>query len=255
MNSALYAGIVIHQRLRPKRHRLKYRLAQGLFDLDELDEVAGRLSFLSRNRFNLFTFRDRDFGDGSDTPLRDQIEAHLREAGLEPDGGPIRLLAMPRVLGHIFNPIAIWFCHRRDGSLLAIVYEVTNTLKQRHSYLIPVTGADGEGAIRQSCAKTLYVSPFMDMDMAYDFAIRPPGETVQIVVNGRDADGPLISASFAGERRDLTDRALLRLFFTFPLLTLKTVAGIHWEALKLWVKGVRIRRAPAPPAAKVTLGR
>jgi DUF1365 family protein len=254
MNSALYAGTVVHQRLRPKRHRLKYRLAQGLFDLDELDGVAGKLRFLSRNRFNLFAFHDRDFGDGSGTPLRGQIEAHLRAASLAPDGGPIRLLAMPRVLGHIFNPIAIWFCHRRDGSLLAIVYEVTNTLKQRHSYLIPVTdGADG--TIRQSCAKTLYVSPFMDMDMAYDFAIRPPGEKVQIVVNGRDREGPLISASFAGKRRALTDGALLRVFFTIPLVTLKTVGGIHWEALKLWLKGIRIRRAPAPPEAKVTLGR
>lgn len=254
MNSALYAGTVVHQRLRPKRHRLKYRLAQGLFDLDELDDVAGKLRFLSRNRFNLFAFHDRDFGDGSETPLRDQIEAHLRGAGLDPDGGPIRLLAMPRVMGHIFNPIAIWFCHRRDGSLLAIIYEVTNTLKQRHSYLIPVTdGADG--TIRQSCAKTLYVSPFMDMDMAYDFAIRPPGEKVQIVVNGRDGEGPLISASFAGRRRPLTDGGLLRLFFTIPLVTMKTVAGIHWEALKLWLKGIRIRRAPAPPEAKVTFGR
>jgi hypothetical protein len=254
MNSALYAGTVIHQRLRPKRHRLKYRLAQGLFDLDELDGVAGKLRFLSRNRFNLFAFHDRDYGDGSDTPLREQIEAHLRAAGLAPDGGPIRLLAMPRVLGHIFNPIAIWFCHRSDGSLLAIIYEVTNTLKQRHSYLIPVTdGADG--TIRQSCAKTLYVSPFMDMDMAYDFAIRPPGEKVQIVVNGRDGEGPLISASFAGRRRLLTDGALLGIFFTIPFVTLKTVAGIHWEALKLWLKGIRIRRAPAPPEAKVTLGR
>ncbi|HTU10316.1 MAG TPA: DUF1365 family protein [Allosphingosinicella sp.] len=256
MTSALYAGTVVHQRCRPKRHRLRYRLAQGLFDLDELDETARRLRFFSRNRFNLFAFHDRDYGDGTATPLRDQIETHLRNAGLDPDGGPIRLLAMPRVLGHVFNPIAIWFCHRRDGSLLAIVYEVTNTLKQRHLYLIPVTeGAEEDGAIRQSCAKTLYVSPFMDMDMAYDFAIRPPGETVQIVVNGKDEGGPLISASFAGKRRALTDRALLRLFFTIPLVTLKTVAGIHWEALKLWLKGIRIRKAPAPPEAKVTLGR
>ncbi len=255
MNSALYVGTVVHQRLRPKRHRLNYRLAQGLFDLDELDAVAGRLRFLSRNRFNLFAFHDRDYGDGSDAPLRDQIEAHLRGAGLEPDGGSIRLLAMPRVLGHVFNPIATWFCHRRDGSLLAIVYEVTNTLRQRHSYLIPVTGAGKDGTIRQSCAKTLYVSPFMDMDMGYDFAIRPPGEKVQIVVNGKDREGPLISATFAGSRRALTDRALLRLFFTIPLVTLKTVAGIHWEALKLWLKGIRIRKAPAPPEAKVTLGR
>jgi len=178
----------------------------------------------------------------------------LRAAGLAPDGGAIRLLAMPRVLGHIFNPISVWFCHRRDGGLMALIYEVTNTLRHRHLYLIPVNG-EGEGAIRQSCAKSLYVSPFMDMDMIYDFAIRAPGKKVLVVVNGRDADGPLISASFAGRRRPLTDRALLRVFFTVPLVTLKTVAGIHWEAMKLWLKGVRLRRAPAPPEAKVTLGR
>ena len=198
MNSALYAGTVVHQRLRPKRHRLKYRLAQGLFDLDELDAVAGRLRFLSRNRFNLFAFHDRDYGDGSDTPLRDQIETHLQGAGLEPDGGPIRLLAMPRVLGHIFNPIAIWFCHRRDEQ------PAGDRLRgHQHAEAAPLLSDPGDrraadGAIRQSCAKTLYVSPFMDMDMAYDFAIRPPGEKVQIVVNGRDAEGPLISASFTG---------------------------------------------------------
>lgn len=255
MNSALYAGEVIHRRLRPRPHRLRYRLAEGLFDLDELDALDGRLRLFSRGRFNLFAFHDRDYGDGSETPLRAQIEAHLRGAGLAPDGGAIRLLAMPRLLGHVFNPIAIWFCHRRDGSLLALIYEVTNTLKQRHSYLIPVTGADGEGAIRQSCAKRLYVSPFLDMDMIYDFAVRPPGETIQVVVNGRDGEGPLIFASFAGRRRAFTDRALLRLFVTIPLFTLKTVAGIHWEALKLWLKGIRIRKPPPPPEAKVTLGR
>jgi len=254
MISALYAGAVVHQRFRPKRHRLRYRMVQGLFDLDELDEASRRLRFFSRRRFNLFSFHDRDYGDRSGTPLRAQIEAHLVTAGLTPDGGPIRLLAMPRVLGHIFNPISVWFCHRRDGSLLALIYEVTNTLKHRHLYLIPVNG-DGDRAIRQSCAKSLYVSPFMDMDMIYDFAVRAPGAAVQVVVNGRDSNGPLISASFAGRRRPLTDRALLRVFFTVPLVTLKTVAGIHWEALKLWLKGVRIRRAPAPPEEKVTFGR
>lgn len=254
MNSALYAGVVVHQRLRPRLHRLRYRMVQGLFDLDELDAAGTRLRFFSRNRFNLFAFHDRDYGDGSDTPLRAQIETLLAGAGLAPDGGAIRLLAMPRVLGHIFNPISVWFCHRRDGRLLALIYEVTNTHRQRHAYLIPV--ADMPPAIiRQRCAKTLYVSPFMDMDMTYDFAVRPPGERVMIRVDGSDAAGPLIGAAFAARRRPLTDAQLLRAFFTVPLVTLKTVAGIHWEALKLWLKGVAIRRVPPPPGSAVTIGR
>jgi len=253
MISALYAGAVVHRRFRPKRHRLRYRMVQGLFDLDELDEASRRLRFFSRGRFNLFSFHDCDYGDRSETPLRTQIEAHLDAAGLASDGGPIRLLAMPRVLGHIFNPISIWFCYRRDGSLLALIYEVTNTLRQRHSYLIPAGAGAGE-LIRQSCAKALYVSPFMDMDMIYDFVVLPPGEEIRVVVAGRDGAGPLITASFRGRRRELADSELLRAFLTVPLVTLKTVAGIHWEALRLWLKGVRIRRAPPPPEAAVTLG-
>jgi len=254
MNSALYAGSVVHQRLRPAPHRLRYRMVQGLFDLDELDEADAKLRFFARNRFCLFAFHDRDYGDGSDTGLRQQIETHLRGAGLTPDGGPIRLLAMPRVLGHVFNPISIWFCHRRDGSLLALIYEVTNTQRQRHSYLIPVDGAP-KGTVRQSCAKTLYVSPFLGMDMTYDFSVRPPGERVTVVVNGGDAAGPLISACFSARRRPLTDAHLLRAFVTYPFVTIKTVAGIHWEACRLWLKGIAFRRAPPPPKAPVTIGR
>lgn len=254
MNSALYTGVVTHQRFRPKPHRLRYRMFQGLFDLDELDGLAGRLRLFSRNRFNLFSFHDADFGDGGARPLRAQIESHLAAAGVAPDGGPIRLLAMPRVLGHVFNPISVWFCHRRDGSLLALIYEVTNTFKDRHCYVIPVDG-DGRGVIRQRCDKSLYVSPFMDMDMVYDFAIQPPAERTTITVAGGDADGPLITATFAGRRRPLDDAQLARAFFVYPLLTLKVVAGIHWEALRLWIKGLGIRRHPAPPDVGVTIGR
>ena len=253
MQSALYVGAVTHARFRPKAHRLRYRLFLGLFDLDELDTVAGATRLLSRNRFNLFSFHDRDYGDGSERPLREQLEGHLRDAGLAPDGGAIRLLTMPRMLGHVFNPISIWFCHRADGSLLAIVYEVTNTFRDRHSYLIPVD-RHATAPIVQRCAKSLYVSPFMDMDMAYDFTVRPPGEQVLVVIAGGDSAGPLITAAFGGKRRPLDDARLLRAFVGFPLVTLKVVAGIHWEALRLWIKGLGIRRHPAPPEASVTLG-
>lgn len=251
--SALYTGTVVHQRFRPKPHRLRYRMAQLLVDIDEVDALAGRLRLFSRNRFNLIAFHDRDYGDRSGSDLRGQIEALLRTAGIDFDGGPIRLLTMPRILGHVFNPISTWFCHARDGRLCATVYEVTNTFGDRHFYAIR---ADADtGAVHQSCDKALYVSPFMDMDMRYDFALKPPGEAVSLTVTGSDPGGKLIVASFAGKRQALDDRALLGLLLGLPLLTLRVVAGIHWEALKLWMKGIGVRRHPEPPETTVTLGR
>lgn len=243
MKSAIYAGKVFHRRFRPRAHELRYSIFQCLFDLDEIDRIDARCRLFSRNRFNLFSFHDRDFGDRSGNPLRPQIEALMRRAGQEPDGGPIRLLTMPRMLGHVFNPLSVWFCHHRDGSLATIVYEVTNTFKERHSYVIPVAaGQGGEPLIRQSCDKSFYVSPFMDIDMRYDFTVEPPMERTRVVVAGGDAQGPLIVAAFSGQRRELSDGALLKAFLRHPLLGLKVVAGIHVEALWLFLKRIGIRR-------------
>ena len=241
MKSAIYAGSVFHQRFRPRPHRLRYRVFQCLFDLDEIDTMSKRLRLFSRNRFNLFSFYDKDFGDRSGARLRPQVEALMARAGRPSDGGQIRLLAMPRMLGHVFNPISVWFCHRRDGSLSTIIYEVTNTFKERHSYVIAVEG-DGGAPIRQACDKAMYVSPFMDLDMRYDFTIEPPMERARVVVTGGDTHGPLIVAAFEGARRELSDKALLGAFLRHPLLTLKVVAGIHIEALKLFLKRIGVRR-------------
>jgi DUF1365 family protein len=249
--SGLYVGTVMHRRLRPRQHRLQYRIFSLLLDLDEIDEVAGRLRWFSRNRFNIFSFYNRDYGRGSAEPLRAQVEGHMRAAGLVPDGGPIRLLTMPRVLGYAFNPLSAYFCYRRDGGLAAILYEVNNTFGERHGYLIPATNSR-EGLVRQECAKCFYVSPFLDMNMSYAFRVMPPGRRVAISITGRDAQGPLIVAVLAADRTPLTDGALVRAFVTFPLLTLKVIAGIHWEALLLWLKGLRLRTRPQPPDHPVT---
>ncbi len=143
--SGLYAGAVMHQRLRPRRHRLAYRLFMLCLDLAELDRLDRRLRFFSRNRANLVSFHDRDHGDGSDVPLKVQIERHLEASGIA-HGGPVRLLTMPRLLGFAFNPISIYFCHAADGRLTATLYEVTNTFGQRHSYLLPVERRAGDPA-------------------------------------------------------------------------------------------------------------
>jgi DUF1365 family protein len=248
MTSALYSGLVVHQRFKPRRHRLRYRLAQILFDLDAMPSAR----LFSHNRFNLVSFHDRDHLDGSGTCLRVQVERALAQAGLQPDGGPIRLLCMPRILGHAFNPISVFFCHRRDGSLMALLYEVNNTFGQRHSYLIPVEDPDAV-TIRQHCEKAFYVSPFMRMDMTYTFLVAPPGETTSVMVHGDDAEGRVITASFSGHRRDLSDTALIGMLLHHGLLSLKVLGAIHWEAVKLWLKGLRIQPRPSPPEHAVTI--
>jgi len=238
--SALFVGHVVHARLRPKPHRLRYRAFWMLLDLDEIDAVAARLRLFSRNRFSLFAFHDRDHGEGSARPLREQIDERLKAAGISPCEGPVRLLTMPRVLGFGFNPLSVYFCHRADGGLGAIVYQVHNTFGERHSYVLAVTSAGTED-VAQNCPKVFYVSPFMAMDITYQFNVQPPDERVHVGVDGHDKDGPVIFASLSGERRELTDASLARAFLAIPLLTFKVVAAIHWEALLLWLKGVPLQ--------------
>ena len=251
VRSGLYLGRVTHTRLRPRRHRLGYRVFNLLLDLDAIGDLSARLRLFSRNRFNLLSFHDRDHGDGSGRPLRAQVEDMLAQAGIAA-GGAIQLLCMPRLLGYVFNPLSVYFCHAPDGRLAGIVYEVSNTFGQRHSYVIPVAAGGSADVVRQSCAKCFYVSPFLDMDLTYDFEIRPPGEALGVAVLVRDGTGPVIATALAGGRRDLTDAALLRAVLTHPLLTLTVIAGIHWEALRIWRKGIAIRRRPPPPAEPAT---
>lgn len=252
-HSALYQGSVMHNRLRPARHKLAYRLYMVLLDLDELDRTAAGLRLFSKGRFNLFSLREADYGDGGLEPLRGRIARQLADAGLAGCSDTILLLTMPRVLGFAFNPISVYFCYRPHGELGAVLYEVNNTFGQRHSYLLPVTPTNGR-TIRQSVPKQLHVSPFMGMDMDYAFRVLPPGEALGIAITGSDTHGPLISAVLNARRQPLSDPALLRAFVTMPLMTLKVVAGIGWEALKLWLKRVPVRRKPAAPTRPVTLG-
>src|ERR1700744_5541605 len=208
----------IHRRVRPRTHRLRYRVFWMLLDLDEVDNLSPRLRLFSHNRFNAISFFDRDHGDGSGRPLRPQVEAHLKEAGIDTEGGSIKLLCMPRVFGYGFNPLSVYFCHRPDGTLAAILYEVHNTFKQRHCFLTRVGPAAGT-VIEQECHKLFYVSPFMDMDMDYAFRVGLPGDQVSVAIRAADKDGLLLAAALSGKRRNLTDGALARLLFTYPLLT------------------------------------
>lgn len=250
--SALYHGTVTHLRRRPRRHALSAKIFSCLLDLDELDALDRRLRLFSVDRFNLFSFCRRDRGDGAGKDLRQRIERAMRDAGLQPDGGKILLLTMPRLLGFAFNPLSVFYCLRRDGSICAMLWEVDNTFGERHAYLIPVSG-DGRGDIAQSCAKAFYVSPFMNMGLDYHFRFALPDDRLKLVIEVVDQQGVLMTARFLARRRPLTDAELARQFIALPLQNLRVPAGIYWEALKLWAKGVGLRPKPAPPSAAISL--
>ena len=250
--SALYDGVVTHQRLSPRRHRLRYRLFQLLIDLDEAPALDRRLRLFGYNRFALFSLYDRDHLAGEDWALRGQLTAMLRQAGIDFGGGPIRLLCLPRVLGYVFNPLSLFYCHRPGGELAAVVLEVNNTFGERHCYVVEARGGD----VVRRCAKTFFVSPFLGLDMSYDFRLPIPGDRAATAILARGPDGaPVLAAAFSGERRALGDRELGRAFFAHPLLTLKVILAIHWQALRLLAKGVRLHPKPAPPGRAVTVVR
>ena len=249
--SALYVGSVMHRRLRPRVHRFRYRAFWFLIDLEELDRLSSKLRWFSHNKSNLFSIDDKDHGDGSTTPLRAQVELKLREARIEFAGGSIRLLCMPRTLGYCFNPLSIYFCCHADGTPAALVYQVHNTFGERHSYVIPAK-QDGD-AVRQNCRKALYVSPFLDMNMRYDFRVAGPDEQIAVGISVSAPDEKILHAVLTGDRSELSDRNLVHVFLTIPAITLKVIAAIHWEALRLWLKGLRLRPRPAPPASAATV--
>lgn len=241
--ASLYRGVVMHRRARPRVHGFRYRLFWVLLDIDRLDEAAATTRLFSIDRFNLLSFQPRDHGDGSGAPLRGQLEAQLSEAGITGVDGPVRLLTLPRVLGFVFNPISIYYCHRADGGLVAVIYEVSSTFGERRSYVLPSSGERFE----QSCAKALRVSPFMRMDMTYAFRGRDPDERLTLAIDGNDAEGLLIATAISGERRPLSDREILKAALAIPFETLKVVVAIHWEALRLFLK--RTPLAPGPARA------
>lgn len=178
----------------------------------------------------------------------------MREAGIEPDGGAILLLTMPRLLGWAFNPLSVFFCYGREASLKAILWEVDNTFGERHGYMIPVEAGAGSEIVQQ-CDKAFYVSPFMDMDLRYRFRVSPPADLLSIRIETFDREGLVLTARHLARRTELTDTALLKAFFAIPFLTLRVIGGIHWEALKIWLKGVRLRTHPRPPEAPVSFVR
>jgi hypothetical protein len=231
----LYEGSVMHMRLQPFRHQFRYRVVTALLDIDRLEETAAALRLFAVDRFAPVAFHRRDHGPRDGSALRPWVEARLAEAG-RPAPARILLLSMPRILGYAFNPLSVFWCYDRDGRLDSVIYEVKNTFGDQHPYVLPAA-PDPDGAVRHGQAKEFFVSPFIGMDQTYRFTLRPPGERLSIRIKQADARGDYLIATQSGTARPLTDTALARLLLRMPLTTFKVIAAIHWQALRLWLKG------------------
>jgi len=242
LSSCLYQGAVMHHRFRPAKHRFIYKVFSLCLDIDELPRLD-RFRWLSINRFNLFSFNEKDHGSGHGN-LAENIRQLLTQRGYNQATHRIRLLCYPRILGYAFNPLSVYFCYNQDDQLDVILYEVSNTFGSRHTYLLEADSKTDQ--IRHSCNKEMYVSPFIPMDTAYSFRISPPSDKVAVSIRQTEqstlgARQPILQATFTGTQSELTDKTLLKVFFKYPLMTLKVILAIHWEALRLWRKKLSLQ--------------
>jgi len=254
LNSCLYTGFVSHRRVRPVAHAFRYPLALFYLDLDELSELDRRLRLFARNRPGVFSFHDRDHMDRENGDTRPKVRAFLRHHGVDLEDGKIFLLTQCRLLHYVFNPVSFYFCHGREGALHAVIAEVNNTFGERHLYLLSADNRQpAANAERRSyrARKVMHVSPFIAMAAAYDFDLAPVAERLSIRISESEQGERFFDAHLWGTRHELSDRRLAAVLVRYPFLTLGITAGIHWQALRLYLKGAPFfAQPPASPEQK-----
>ena len=260
--SAIYTGRVRHRRMSPAAHAFSFPLFMMYLDLDEIDRVFGLTRLWSaRSRWAPARFRREDYLRPTDRPLKDAVRDLVRERlGFTP-AGPVRMLTHLRCFWHNFNPVTFYYCFDEPGERVeAIVAEITNTpWKERHAYALDARDAAPDAHARFRFDKAFHVSPFMPMEIAYDWAFSAPGEDVFVHMNLRsrprgertggaaniaDTEPKVFDATLTMERRPITPGALRMLLLRRPFMTLRVVAAIHWHALRLWLKRVPVSPHP-----------
>lgn len=244
-HSAIYECRVMHHRLRPKVHRFDYRVFYLWLDLDELDELSSRLRLFKRNRAALFSFFDADHILKDGATVKENALQLMREAGVDTTTiSRVRLLTFPRVLGYIFNPVCFYYAYDAQDQPVCALAEVTNTFLEQKPYVL--TAREGD-RFRLVTPKHFYVSPFLDLELHFDFKLRLPTEHLEIHIDDQEGDGKAILTSLTGRRRALTDASLIACALKYPLLTLRVIFLIHWHALRLWMKGLHVYRKAERP--------
>ncbi len=240
IDSYIYNGTVIHKRFKPKEHFFKYKVFSLLINLSELDEINKRISFFSLNKFNLISFYEKDHGGRDGTSLVDWVKINLKNSKIKTDNIKIKLLCYPRILGYVFNPLSIFFIYDKNENLISILYEVKNTFGEQHTYIFRIE-SDNK-LIQNNCSKKFHVSPFIEMDCNYFFKILNPEEKLSVVIDQYDNKEKILFASQEGTRSNLNSKNLMNSYLKHPLMTFKIISAIHFEAFKLWIKGIKLIR-------------
>ncbi len=236
-NSIIYNGKVIHRRFKPKEHYFKYNVFSLLVDLDELEIIENKIKIFSYNKFNIISFFDKDHGPRDDTSLKEWVIKNLKDIGIHNERIQVKLLCYPRIFGYVFNPLSVFFIYDENSKLISILYEVKNTFGEQHTYIFKT---DDEKVITNDCTKKFHVSPFIEMECHYYFRVIKPSDKISVIIDQNDKDGKLLYASQDGKAKELNEKNLLFSYISHPLMTFKIIAAIHYEALKLWLKGIKI---------------
>ena len=236
--SCIYSGQVIHKRFKPKEHFFKYKVFSLFIDLAEINAISKNIPFFSYNKFNLISFFDKDHGDRDGSNLKDWVIKQLEQQNINVENIKIKILCYPRILGYVFNPLSIFFVYDNNNTIIAILYEVKNTFGEQHTYIFKIKNK--KGIIENNCKKKFFVSPFMDLESKYYFKILYPNNKLSVVIDQRDNHGKLLFASQDGIRSDLSSKNLIFSYLKHPLMTFKIISAIHFEALRLWSKGIKL---------------
>ena len=236
--SYIYTGKVIHKRFKPKEHFFKYKIFSILLDLNEIKFINKNINFFSYNKFNLMSFYDKDHGPRDGSSLINWVKLNLKSVGINDSEIKIKILCYPRILGYVFNPLSIFFVYDLKSKLISILYEVKNTFGEQHTYVFKVN--ENSEILNNNCKKKFYVSPFMDLDSEYYFKILNPDKSLSVIIDQRDKDGKLLFASQDGVRSNLNSKNLIFSYLKHPFMTFKIISAIHFEALRLWLKGIKL---------------
>ena len=237
-NSYIYTGTVIHKRFKPKVHSFNYSVFSLLIDLSELDLMNNNLRIFSYNKFNIVSFYSKDHGARDGSSLRKWVIGNLQKNNIKVKGIKIKILCYPRIFGYVFNPLSVFYIYNKNSELISILYEVKNTFGEQHTYIFKTK--KNVNSIQHVCRKKFHVSPFIKMDCIYFFRLLKPGNRISVIIELQDQKGKILYASQDGNKSELNNKNLIQSYIKHPLMSFKIIVAIHFEAFKLWSKGIEL---------------